>query len=267
MTTYIPLLVFICIGGLLFLFAIVLIAVFIWVLKRSVGIWQAAGEALHGDTKSYLAEQARILLSWDDNALSDFSTILEINGQQVFNKLHYRGRLKSLAKPDTLGWLVFDLQLTTGKGPLLAQTGKSRYTLDVNGGLFQELTAEVNVDGIRLGWVRVQGQQVVLQGVDQLPLGQYVRPSPRLRLTSVHYLRPGFFEPTYSPMEIRGRQVAEFNNNLILSQHLKFLQDPIPTLYRNLTLNLTSEEQDWLVTLAILESYLRIARHLSEKQH
>ncbi|MCJ7433409.1 MAG: hypothetical protein MUO77_07985 [Anaerolineales bacterium] len=270
MTTYIPLLVFICIGGLFFLLAIVLIAIFIWVLKRNADVWQAAGKALQGDAKSYLAEQGRVLLPWNENALSDFSANLEINGQQVFNKLRYRGRFKSLSQPDESGWLAFDLNLTTGKGALLAQTAGRNFMLTVNGGLLQELTAEVRVDGILLGQIRVQGQLIFLLGVGARPLGQYNHPSREWRLsaqTSIYYLRPGYFDPTYSPVEIHGHQAAEFNSNLILSQHLKYLKEPIPALFRNLTLDLTSEEQDWLVTLAVFESYLRIARHLSEKQN
>ncbi|TFG67268.1 MAG: hypothetical protein E4H27_09210 [Anaerolineales bacterium] len=239
-------------------------------LKRFANAWQAAGKALQGDAKSYLAEQGRVLLPWNENALSDFSANLEINGQQVFNKLHYRGRFKSLSQPDESGWLAFDLNLTTGKGALLAQTAGRNFMLTVNGGILQELTAEVRVDGMPLGQICVQGLQIFLLGVDARPLGQYNHPSKEWRLsaqTSIYYLRPGYFDPTYSPVEIHGRQVAEFNNNLILSQHLKFLQDPVPALYRNLALNLTSEEQDWLVTLAVFESYLRIAHHLSEKRN
>lgn len=268
--TYIPILVFICIGGLILLVAIAIIAALIWFLKRNASVWQKAGETLQDDVKTYLAEQSRILLAWNETALPDLSSNLEINGQQVFNKLHYRGRLKSLAQPEEAGWLAFDLHLTTGKGPLLAQTSASQYELMVNSGLLQDLSVEARVDGMPLGWIRVQGELTVLLGTDQRPVGQYSRTPVKLRLVaprSIYYLRSGYFEPTYSAIEIRGHQIAQFNNNIILSQHLKFMQEPIPSLYRNLASGLTHEETEWLVVIAILESYLRISRHLSELRH
>ncbi len=265
--TYIPILVFVCIGGLMLLAAIAIIAALIWFLKRHTSVWQKAGEALQDDAKTYLAEQSRLLLAWNETALPDFSSNLEINGQQVFNRLHYRGRLKSLLQPGEAGWLAFDLNLVTGKGMLLAQTAERQFALAVQGGLFQDLAVEARVDGMLLGWLRIHGQQASLYGSDQRPLGRYARPAPQLRLAApntIHYLRPGFFDPAYTPVEIRERQAAEFNTNLVLSQHLEYMPTPLAPLYRNLAPDLTSEDQDWLVTLAVLESYLRIARHLSE---
>jgi len=235
--------------------------VFMRFLRRGEKVFQGASQALEKESGAYLAEAE--LLPWQPDALADFASHLEIAGLQIGPSLHYRGALKSLSQPETPGWLTFDLQLKFGKGTMEVRTAKGAYRLDI-----ALNAAQVRVDGIPLGQIHTRGDEITLLGMDQRPLGHYQHQRPYLGLrvsVKVYYLRPGYLDPTYSPVEMRGRQIAEFNNNMILSQHLQFLQGPVPPLYRNLDPDLTAEETDWLMALLALEIYYRISRHLSDK--
>lgn len=172
--------------------------------------------------------------------------------------LHYSGTLKSIVQPESFGWLAFDLQLKRAKGPMELVTAAGIYELEINLG-----SAKVRADGQPLGSLVTRAQKVHLLGIDEQPFGYYKRPSKAIKF----YLgpNPDFFKPAYGSVVMNGRQVAEFNNNMVLIQHLKFMEDPMPTLYQNLVNDLTSEETDWLLALLAMEIYFRIERHLSDK--
>ena len=255
-------------GGACVFFVLVLLGMgtlLVWFSRRTGRVFQEADRELATDTGFYLNEVANQLLPCEPDALEDFASLLEITGRRVGPSLHYRGKLKSLKQMETPGWLAFDLQLKFGKGFMKMRAVERDYELDVE----RNNISEVRVDGIPLGQIHARGRnEIILLSVDGRPLGRYQhqRPDMGFRFSAkVYYLRPGYLEPTYSPVEIRGRQAAEFNNNMILSQHLQFLQGPVQPLYQNLAPDLTSEETDWLMALLALEIYYRIARHLSDK--
>lgn len=261
-----PILMLLIIGGACLLAGVLLFGVgwmFSKFIRRGEPVFQSANRALAEDSGNYFTEAQNQLLPWEPDALHDFAAHLAIEGRRIGPSLHYRGTLKSLKQPETFGWLAFDLQLKFGKGSMKVCTAQSAYQIEI-----APNTAKVRVDGIPLGQIHTRGDEITLLGVDGRPLGRYQHQRTYLGLrvsVKVYYLRPGYFDPTYSPVEVGGRQVAEFNNNLILSQHLKFSQKPVPQVYQNLASDISSEELDWLLALLGLEIYYRINRHLSDK--
>jgi hypothetical protein len=252
-----PLLIVLFMGGACLLAVLLLsgmgLVAFRFYRRRSQ-IFQEADQALETDTGAYLAEAEAQMLSWESGALGDFSSHLAITGRSVVSSLHYRGELKSLEQPEAPGWLAFDLQLHRGKGPMELRTRGGSYHLDIG-----IASAQVRADGIPLGSIRLRGRTCIFLGVNERPLGRYTFKS---RGWVLRY-SAGYFRPTYNPVEIRGRQVAEFNANMVLGQQLELLKEPLPPLYTNLAVDLADEEVDWLITLLGWGIYRRIGEHIS----
>jgi hypothetical protein len=243
-----------CIFAALILSGIV--AFVVWFMRRNNRVFQDASDALKQDSDSYLFDSAAQMQSWQAGALADFSSHLEIFGRRIAWSLHYRGALKSLSQPEAFGWLAFDLQIERTKGQIELRTEQSTYLLEIKGAVL-----DVRVDGQPLGALQARGSIVTLLGANARPVGGYQRPSRGWGLS----LGGDYLKPTYAPVRVRKRQVAEFNNNMLLSKHLKLLKGDIPPLYRNLASDLSAEESDWLLALLGFEIYQRISRHLREK--
>jgi hypothetical protein len=243
-----------CIFAVLILSGIV--AFVVWFMRRNNRVIQDASDALKQDSDSYLFDSTAQMQIWQAGALADFSSHLEIFGRRIAWSLHYRGALKSLAQPDAFGWLAFDLQIERAKGQIELRTEQSTYLLEIKGAVL-----DILVDGQPLGALQARGNKVTLVGPDARPVGGYQRPSRGWGLS----LGADYLKPTYAPVRVRKRQVAEFNNNMLLSQHLKFLKGDLPPLYRNLTSDINAEDGDWLLALLGYEIYQRISRHLREK--
>ena len=139
-------------------------------------------------------------------------------------------------------------------------TANRGYRLELN-----KNTAKIFANGNAIGSLKA-GQETHFFGVDNRLLGKYQRPSlaPRLSASRKTFLVPDYFKPSYTPVEIDGREVAFFNKNMILHLHTQFLVEPVPPLYQNLATDLRTEDIDWLMALLGYEIYARVNRHLQE---
>jgi hypothetical protein len=256
-----PIILVVLFGGACLVAALILsgMGVFLYrFVRRNNQVFQAADQELAVDKGTYLTDASAQILPWEPTVLSDFSSHLAITGRRVLANLHYRGSIHSLNQPKEHRWLAFDLQLKRARGPMEMHTDNANYQLDI-----ALNAAEVRVDGQSLGSLKTRSSEIYLIGVDERPLGRYQRPSRRV---SLHLgPNPDFFKPIYGSIVIRERPIAKLNNNMILSQHLKYTEEPIPPLFQNLATDLNGEETDWLLALLAMEIYFRIERHLREK--
>jgi hypothetical protein len=246
-----------CVGGLLFLLiGGGMVALFFWRLRGMGQVFGSAQEALQAETEEYFASVVPQLLHWQAGSLLDLSSHLEMTGISALGSVHYQGTLMSLSQPKEPGWLAYEMRLKRAKGPLLLRTSSRAWQLDIERGF-----ADVVVDGTPLGRLRVRGRETTLLDVDGRPIGRYYRQRRGLVITAVVWQK-GLFDPAYGPVEIHGRSIAEINNNLIRSVHLRRLDQPMPALVRNLTPELGPREEDWLVALIGLEVYYRVLARL-----
>ena len=209
------------------------------------------------------------VLAWKNEALDDFSSELTFSGVNGLGKLRYQGTIKSLSQTDATGWLAFNMLFNFVKfklkGTIALRTAKHSYELDVD----KDNIPQIRVDGIPFGMMQVRGEKITFFGVDRRSVGSYHRHMPNKGFKIVtykrYYRREKYFSTAYSPVKLHGKQIAEFNNNLVLEKHKAFLKDSMPSLYRNLAPDLSSEEVDWLMALLALEIYHRITRYLNDE--
>ncbi|RME05796.1 MAG: hypothetical protein D6803_08130 [Anaerolineae bacterium] len=141
----------ILIAGIFAIFCLIgalLLFVFIWFGRRFVSIWNQSEKALQGEPDAYLAEKVSAM---PDAPLTDYASLLSLAGQQILNKLHYRGALHRLAdpRPEAPAPLAFDLQTVSGRGVLLARTASHRHELEIQRkGVLSPPVYRVHVDGI-----------------------------------------------------------------------------------------------------------------------
>ena len=233
-----------------------LIAVFVWMARRFVKTARQGSEAIQSNAEEYFADNVPTLRPWQAEALADLASLIETSGGQTLGSIHYNGVLKSLASPETTGWLAYDLRLKRGKGSLQLQTSRHTVQLDIASD-----SIGVTVEGEPLGQLHlVRYRNATLLDAAGKPVGDY-----RHQKRDVFWRQKGFFAPYYGLIELHNRPIAEINNNLIRSVYVNpsnpliaRLNHPAPPLFRNLASTLTPDEESWLLALVGLQIYYRV---------
>ena len=246
-------------GGLLatfFLLPLVFIlffgALLVSLLVRMSRVFEQSGAALAENVDHWLAGSGERLAVLGRDELPDLAARLVVDGRTGFGRLHYRGRVPSLAAPQR-AYIDFDEQLKFGAGLLRLRTRTSGLELAIPGvGVTRVL---VSVDGVPVGFLERTEDEVVLVGENGRVRGRYHRhpltflglrvEAPRLNL-----------EPYYGPVELDGRVVAELNRNPLIVPD--GLAPQLVPLLRNVVADLTDEEQAELMAFVAYEIHTKI---------
>ncbi len=232
--------------------AALLFGVFFLFFKKSRAISTQVAQDLSQSGDEYFAEVTPQLLPWEATALADLSAYLEYSSHAGRGRVHARGKVKSLSRPDAPGWLAFDLRIENFKGAMILKSAECDWQLQ-----FLGLTAKetpVEVDGVPLGSIQQARQEVLLLSPDDRPIGCYRQYQ---LLGGLGGLTKRAQTPYFGPVELNGRFLAELNRNPILLKPLTGKALP-PPLVKNLAANLTAEKEQWLVALVGWEILYRI---------
>ena len=230
---------------------LVLGVIFLFFRKfRSVST-QVAQDLSQSDDE-FFAEVVPQLLPWEATALADLSAYLEYSRHASPGRVHARGKVKSLSRPDSPGWLAFDLRIEKFKGAMILKSAECDWQLQFLGLTAKEVPVEVN--GAPLGTIQEAQKEILLLSTDRRPIGRYKQ---RQLLGGIGGLTKYAQNPYFGPVELKERSLAELNRNPILLKPLIGNASP-PPLVKNLAANLTAEEEQWLVSLVGWEILYRI---------
>jgi len=196
----------------------------------------------------FVSRTVPTLLPWRPGALADLAARWEgTRGGLVIEE--HQGVLNSLGNPDGPGLLACYLSLKGSRGFLLLCTSgpfdsaqdrrEVRLDIKVDG-------AHVAIGGQPLGSIHLREGTIFDSGGQ--PVGRY------------HRQRSLSSSPRYGPVELYGRTVAEVNDTLVRGGEF-LLDGGARPLVRNLTPDLTQEEESWLLALVALELYYDAISH------
>lgn len=186
----------------------------------------------------FVSRTVPTLLPWQPGALADLAAHWEgTRGGFVIGE--HQGVLKSLSNLDGPGLLACYLSLKGNQGFLLLCTPEHEVRLDI-----ETDGANVAVEGQPLGSIHLREGTIFDSG--GRPVGRYHRQRG--------------LSPRYGPVELYGRTVAEVNDTLVRGGEF-LLDGGARPLVRNLTPDLTPEEENWLLALVALELYHDAIRH------
>jgi hypothetical protein len=220
--------------------------------KKSRAISTQAAQDLSQSSDEYFAEVTPQLLPWEATAPADLSAYLEYSSHAGRGRVHARGKVKSLSRPDAPGWLAFDLHIENFKGTMILKSAECDWQLQFLGLTAKETPVEVN--GVPLGSIQQAREEILLLSADDRAIGRYRQ---HQLLGGLGGLTKYAQTPYFGPVELSGRCLAELNRNPILLKPLIGNASP-PPLVKNLAANLTAEEEQWLVALVGWEILYRI---------
>ena len=239
----------------------------VYLIFKRLPIFTRVDQALAQPTEEYLAEVEGRLLPWSAEGLSDLSAYLAYVRHAQIGFLHARGLVKSMRRvEEKKGWLAFDLQLRRSRplsmhleGGMVLKSSLHTWNFRFLGVTSRDTPVEV--DGLRLGMLRIRSNGVELLDTMGRTVGLYRRPPVVIRYSTWRYRRASDPTPRFAPVEMNGRYVAQVNYNPVVQIVLSTIPGDVPApapLVQDPAPDLSEDEEMWLIALVGREIMYRI---------
>ncbi len=226
--------------------AIILIAVVGGIVVLT--LFKRASETLrtpqYGSRDEFFAAEVPGLKAWQPGSLADLSNRWRGSYRQSGASNWAQGMIRSFAQPDENLIAFYVERAAFYDGTMHLRTSENEIVLSFTGGGASSGKATVIFDGEQLGWISLP--EGMIHDAQAQPVGQHQRPKFWLGWIGT--------PPRYTPVILNGRSVAAII--LMWQWHERKHQ---PAL-QNIAVDLSPQEQGWLLALAGLNLYSVYAR-------
>lgn len=200
----------------------------------------------------YLDDAAPNLLPWPPQPLTSLASHIRLseatrNGERLF----FRGHLGHAT--EDAAWLAFEMNNQPDDQRISLQTHQRRIELRF---LDRDQADAQTHDGRPIGTLNRARAIIELVSPDGFAIGDYQLAAKPTVLPDL----PSSAQPYYGPLRIGNNLLIEINSNLVTPRTTLTERLPAPPLLSNPPLSLTTDQEDWLLTLIAWQVFQSLYR-------